>query len=195
MNAYSNDSVVADMTRKIVDGGARVFQIFQRGSEADHIRFLLDEFNPPSGTVLDIGCGVGEVARVMKEMRSDLDFILLNISQAQLDMCPPFRKICADAADIPLPDESVDAVMACYVLGHLDHDTALREMRRVIRPGGVLFVADMSGGEIPDLDYTAYDIGGYCPKNMNTREFDKFMPDFATRYPHIRPSIMREVKA
>lgn len=190
---YDDDRTVGEVTRYLVDQGARVFQIFQRGTESEHVSYLLEKFDPPSGVVLDVGCGIGEVARLMHEARQDLEFVLLNRSQAQLDLCPDFEKLHADAHAIPMPDASVDAVMACYVMGHLDKDRALSEMRRVLKPGGVLFIADMSGGAIPDLDYVAHDWDGETPVGMNTDAFDRLMPDFAQRYPQIRPVIVREV--
>lgn len=196
MSIYDNDARVGELTRFLVDSGARIFQIFQRGDEREHARFLLAEFSPKFGAmVLDVGCGVGEVALRMKEMRPDLEFILLNVSESQLALCPPeFDRIHAGVESIPLPDASVDAVMACYVLGHADKELALAEMRRVLKPGGVLFVADMTGGEIPELDYTAHDWDGVEPNGMNTIAFDKLMPEFAAQHPQIKPVIVREVR-
>jgi ubiquinone/menaquinone biosynthesis C-methylase UbiE len=44
--------------------------------------------------------------------------------------------------DLPLPSTSVDAAICLEVLEHLDNDkTALRELRRVLRPGGLLIVS------------------------------------------------------
>lgn len=196
MSIYADDEVVAELTRRVLDTGCGIFQIFQRGGALAHIEFLLQRFNPPSGKVLDVGSGIGQVALRMTQARPDLQFTLLNISQSQLDMSPTrLGKIHADACDIPLPDNSMDAVMACYVLGHLDKDKALAEWRRVLRPGGVLFVVDITGGPIPELEYVAHEFGGEIVEGMNTRAFDKLMPDFKEKYPHIKPAIMREVKA
>lgn len=201
MSIYADDNAVRDLTIKVMDSGAHVFQIFQHGDEFDHIVYLLEKFNPPPGRVLDVGCGVGAVARGMTMIRQDLKFTLLNISASQLELCGSFypheniEKMLADACDIPLPDACMDSVIACYVLGHLDKDKALAEMRRVLRPGGVLFIVDITGGPIDELDYVAHDFGGEVVEGMNTRSFDKLMPWFSERYPNIRPAIMREVKA
>lgn len=45
-----------------------------------------------------------------------------------------------DAADLPLPDDSLDVVFSCSVLEHVsDLDAVLREQRRVLKPGGSCF--------------------------------------------------------
>lgn len=49
-----------------------------------------------------------------------------------------------DAKRLPYPDGAFDAVMSNSIIHHLpDPVQALREMRRVLRPGGVLFVRDL----------------------------------------------------
>lgn len=189
---YADDRIVGDITRQVVDSGRSVLQIFQRGDEVEHVDFLLDRFNP-HGVVLDVGCGVGAVSRLMALRRPDLEFILLNMSMSQLGMCPPFASVCASAEAIPLRDGSVDCVMACYVMGHLDIKVALAELRRVLKVGGILFIVDMTGGEMPLLQYTAHDWRGECPE-METTAFNAWMPNFREVYPNIRPVIVREVK-
>jgi SAM-dependent methyltransferase len=56
--------------------------------------------------------------------------------------------IHADIRSIPLPDDSVDEAMAIHVLEHLNRweaPAALREWRRILKPGGLLVL------ELPDL--------------------------------------------
>ena len=144
---YEDDDVVRQMTQQVVQAGHRILQIHMLGSNDDeHIASLLSVLNPPPGAVvLDAGCGVGAVAELMAQQRPDLEFVLLNISPAQLAMCPDrFRKLEASFHDIPLPDASVDVVMFCYSLGHGRLDTALGEAARVLRPGGILFIYDIT---------------------------------------------------
>ncbi len=55
-----------------------------------------------------------------------------------------FRFSTADARSIPFPDASFDAVLANHMLYHVsERHQALKEIRRVLKPGGVLFASTM----------------------------------------------------
>ena len=196
MKPYADDAVVKTLTEQLVASGTRVFQIFQHGDEREHVAFLLRAMAPPlNARVLDVGCGVGEVAWLMKAARPDLDFTLLNISPAQLSMCPAeFDQVCASGENIPLADASFDAAMALYSVGNMDKDAALAEMRRVVRSGGVIFVADIEGEDLSALGYTAHGWdGGKWPEGMNADHFRRLVPEFHTIFPKARPVIYREI--
>jgi ubiquinone/menaquinone biosynthesis C-methylase UbiE len=117
-----------------------------------HVAALLKLFDPPRhGHVLDAGCGVGQVARLMKEARPDLRFTLLNRSEAQLAMCPAdMEKLHGLLEAIPAEDASFDAAMVNYALGHANIGKALSEASRVLRRDGVLFIYDMTAH--PNVD-------------------------------------------
>jgi ubiquinone/menaquinone biosynthesis C-methylase UbiE len=56
------------------------------------------------------------------------------------------------AERIPLPDASCDAALLFFVWHHVaDHQTAARELRRVVKPGGKLFVQGNFSDRMPDV--------------------------------------------
>ncbi len=137
----------------IVGLGLRTLHVWKLAeTDSEHCAILLDHMAPPLGAqILDAGCGIGEVARLMREQRPDLHFTLLNISRAQLDLAPAdMPRLLASYDAIPTPDASFDVVMFNFSICHADDWlTTLREAVRVLRPGGRVFIYDMEriGGD------------------------------------------------
>lgn len=149
-----NISVIDAQTQPAIDAGVRQFQAFLCAStDEEHARRLLYLMQLPDGAVVvDAGCGIGETARLMRNVRPDLRFILVNLSQSQLDLCPEdMERHCADFCAMPVADGSVDAVFyshsACQCR---DWCAMLEEARRVLGPEGRVFiheVADVGGAD------------------------------------------------
>lgn len=122
----------------------------------------LGEFGIAAGaTVLDLGCGSGtftqEMARLVGAEGTvhavDIQQPLLENAQARLTAAGVADRVrfhCSGAYDLPLADQSVDLVVLVAVLGEIpDKMRALREVQRVLKPGGTLAISE----ELPDPAY------------------------------------------
>lgn len=143
-----NIQAIDQATAQVVAQGIRVLNghLLAEG-EREHVQILLDSMAPKQDAhIVDAGCGVGGVAALMHEIRPDLKFTLVNLSQAQLDHCPPaMQRVLANFDDMPLEDGSADVVMFNYSLCHsVEWGRTLREANRVLAEGGSLFVFDMA---------------------------------------------------
>jgi ubiquinone/menaquinone biosynthesis C-methylase UbiE len=110
----------------------------------------------PGHDVLEIGCGPGDVLlqlgrRVPAAELTGIDPDPAALRKARRKAARRGLTInftLAYADELPLPDASADRVLSSYMLHHLDEGqqvAALREVRRVLRPGGELHVVDADG--------------------------------------------------
>jgi SAM-dependent methyltransferase len=111
-----------------------------RGKRALAARFLREARRAGvRGPALDLGCGTGQTLRTLL---CDLPSIGVDGNAAGLAYCRRrglARLVRGDGASVPVRDACVDLVTAFDLLEHLDDDRgALREIARVLRPGGFL---------------------------------------------------------
>lgn len=100
---------------------------------------------PPGARVLDVGCGTGEYVRRLNELGFQVSGLepAEAMRQAAIEKNPGSTILNGIATQIPFPDESFDFVICIEVLRYLhrsDVDQALGEMRRVLKPGGKMFL-------------------------------------------------------
>lgn len=91
--------------------------------------------------VLEYGCGTGGHAFRLAEGGADvtgIDISDVAVERARQRVAPgqQLRFEVADAEALPFADAAFDLVCGTSILHHLDLDKALREVRRVLRPGG-----------------------------------------------------------
>jgi ubiquinone/menaquinone biosynthesis C-methylase UbiE len=111
-----------------------------------YARDLVERARPfgPSDRILDLGCGTGIVARVLRErLGGGARLVGVDISGAMIakarSLAPEIEWVQASAAALPFPDRSFEVVLSQQMLQFCpDRRAALREVRRVLTPGGRL---------------------------------------------------------
>jgi SAM-dependent methyltransferase len=107
------------------------------------VRWALEPVgNPePAGVrVADVGAGTGKLTATLVSLSAEVTAVepdpqmLAELRQTM----PAVRSVPGSAEEIPLPDASLDAVLAGQAMHWFDMDRALPEIARVLRPGGVL---------------------------------------------------------
>ena len=107
---------------------------------------MVAEWKPRN--LLDIATGTGDLALAIKRALPEIDVLGTDFCRPMLDVAVRrglTNVLEADAMNLPLPDASFDAATVAFGLWNMaDYETALREFRRVLRPGGHLLVLDFS---------------------------------------------------
>jgi ubiquinone/menaquinone biosynthesis C-methylase UbiE len=111
----------------------------------------------PGDSVLDVGCGPGNFTRAFARASGDGLAVGLDASRTMLDQAareanpPNVRYVRGDAAALPFPDATFDAVCCFAALYFIERPLqAIDEMVRVLAPGGrVALLASVSRGPLP----------------------------------------------
>jgi ubiquinone/menaquinone biosynthesis C-methylase UbiE len=106
----------------------------------------------PGARVLDVGTGTGVfVPYLLRKIGEKGELVCLDFAEEMLNIARAKRFpgnidfICADIGDSALPDGIFDAVICYSVFPHFeDKPGVLREIYRVLRPGGRLYIAHTS---------------------------------------------------
>ncbi len=91
-------------------------------------------------TVLDVGCGDGQIGRALTANGAVV--VGVDPTWGQISVAAERGKgplyVCASASSLPVANASCDAVLACLVFEHIDDvDSAIAEISRVLKPGGM----------------------------------------------------------
>lgn len=100
----------------------------------------------PGQKVLDLGCGPGDGASWLRKRGIDavgLDYSDGMLEKARKDSFLGGRLTRGDAGRLPFKDGAFDKLVCTNSFHHYpDHTAALREMRRVLKPGGLMLLVD-----------------------------------------------------
>lgn len=118
----------------------------------------------PDAQVLDLCCGTGDMAFALRResarakiMGADFSHTMLVLAAKKTSSAHPVRWIEADALRLPFRDQSFDLITSAFGFRNLaDYDRGLREIVRVLRPGGECGILEFS--EPPGFLGKIYDV-------------------------------------
>jgi len=176
------DSVASryDLMNDLMSGG--MHRLWKR----EFIRMLRPT---PAKTLLDVAGGTGDISFLFRK-KGGGDAIVCDINAEMLAVgrdraidqaiVDGVTWVCGDAERLPLPDRSVDAVTIAFGLRNVtDKLAALKDMRRVLRPGGKFQCLEFSTVSLPLLGalYDKYSfnilprIGGFVTKDRESYQY------------------------
>lgn len=183
------------------DDGRNPFRHIYARKRADvlaHVTQLLA--NAPDARILDIGGGMGRIA---VPLAAQYHVDLGDISPAMLEQAqetarsmavPPghLRTHLVDASQrLPFDDATFDVVVCLDLLVHLtDPQAAVREIFRVLRPGGVALIDATNSVPLWVFWYPRY-VGKRPTRWLQTLRFGGVLPEWATIVHHMRRADLR----
>lgn len=153
-------------------------------------------------SALDLGCGCGRVLRWFQDDARATGFHGSDISQGAIDWSRehmPFARFAVNGMEPPLryPDGSFDLVIAVSVVTHLSEELQLAwlaELKRVLRPGGLLLMTVM-GDDTTAQRLTGADLDAFRRKGHHYQRVKAGglhgLPDFYQDAFHSREYVER----
>ena len=137
---FYEDSYAAKRVASSIDSSYEVREVIAASQRRSHpqtetIERFVRDYKLVNSRVLEVGAGRGLLQDVVDQ------YVGLDISsEAERFFHKPFFE--ASATDIPFRDNEFDAIWTIAVLEHVPRpEQALREMRRVLKDGGILYLA------------------------------------------------------
>ncbi len=156
----------AGMVREVFDSVAPRYDlmndIMSLGLHRAWKRIFVNAIQPrPGETLLDLAGGTGDIAFLALErgagrvICSDINAEMLQVGQSRAlkrGLARGLSFLCTDAEHLPLPNGSVEKVSMAFGLRNCtDKDAVLREVKRVLKPGGRFHCLEFSKLEIAAL--------------------------------------------
>jgi SAM-dependent methyltransferase len=103
--------------------------------------------------VIDVGCGTGEIGeRVAHELGVEVVAVDTSPRMVNLARERGLEAVLADVLELPFADGEFDCAVAAWLIYHVaDRDGAIRELARVLRPGGRLVAATMGEDNLAEV--------------------------------------------
>ncbi|MBP7866284.1 MAG: class I SAM-dependent methyltransferase [Acidobacteria bacterium] len=153
----------------------------------------------PSGRLLDWGCGFGQMTWLLRRRGLDVTpFDLGGDGEALpgIPLCEGLTVIrSTHPTELPFPGATFDAVLSCGVLEHVDEYSgtpgnevrSLREIARVLRPGGLFLVFQLPQKRAwQEAMIRRFHLGYSHPRRFTAREIRRLLADTGFRVRRLR---------
>jgi malonyl-CoA O-methyltransferase len=126
---------------------------------ADEVLERLDFFKLAPDVVVDLGAGTGRLTGELKRRYRRANVVALDLAPGMLrearrhsKLFRRFERVCGDVRQLPFADASVDIAVSNLMLQWCDDlDAALREIRRVLKPDGLVIFTTFGPDTLREL--------------------------------------------
>jgi len=105
--------------------------------------YVFSQILPRHTSILDVGCGEGIALEKLVKMYPDRQVLGIDLEHENIEICRSFglTAVYSDVTSLALPSSRFDFCMMIDILEHLtEPDKAVREIYRILKPGGRLAV-------------------------------------------------------
>lgn len=179
-----------------------VYKRFNQPRDLNLFEWVIDRLSLNSGQrVLDLGCGNGAFHPSL--LARGAEIVSLDYSPAivgflrQSDASSKSKIVCASADAIPLKSHSCDAAIANFMLHYFDpaaRQSVLREIKRVVRPGGAVVSANFAPDLVTRLRGLHHEAAEATGFEADTSDFHIFnmasLADWHLVFPDVRTEML-----
>ena len=132
-------------------------EVMAQRTASSEAAFFLPHLNPGM-SLLDCGCGPGAITVDLAETLAPREVVGIDLGESQIELARALaaerhvsdvRFEVANIYELPFPDDTFDAAFAHTALEHVGNPVAaLKEMRRVLKPGGVVGIREEDWGSL-----------------------------------------------
>ena len=106
---------------------------------------VFKKYIKPKSNILEFGAGTGRFSKILKKMANNFYITDLSLEMLLQNRDSSLGSVCADTEALPFPDNFFDLCIGVAAFAYLPNKVkGIKEIRRVLKPGGRLLIIDMN---------------------------------------------------